>query len=136
MNSTNKIIALPELLPYIIIGGVATLLDWGMFSLAVTRLQIHYQFALALGYMAGGVFHYTTNKIITFKCRSKKLGSQLSLYILVGITSLLISMGVLAALINVFAISKVVSRMLTTGIMILPNYLLHKHISFSKKIFT
>jgi putative flippase GtrA len=136
MKTTSKIVDLPELLPYVLIGGIATVIDWTMFSVSVTWLHIHYQIALGLGYASGGVFHYCSNKFITFKCRSKEIGSQLSLYILVGSMSLLCSMAVLAALVNILLINKIISRILTTGIMIFPNYLLHKHISFSKKIFT
>ncbi len=135
MSRIAKIISVPELLPYILIGGIATLIDWSMFSISVTWFHLHYQLALLIGYASGGVFHYCTNKIITFKCRSKQLGSQLSIYILVGAISLLGSMGVLAFLVNEFAINKILARVLTTGIMLLPNYLLHKHISFSKKFF-
>ena len=135
MNAKSKIISKSELLPYVIIGGIATTIDWSMFSLLVTWGHVHYQLALVLGYFSGGIFHYCTNKIVTFKCRSKQIKSQLSLYVLVGATSLLSSMGVLALLVNVFVINKIIARILTTGIMILPNYLLHKHISFNKKIF-
>jgi putative flippase GtrA len=136
MKISSKIITLSELFPYIVIGGIATAIDWSVFSICVGWLHYYYQFSLILGYACGGVFHYCSNKFITFKCRSKQVGSQLSLYVVVGAAALLCSMGVMAILVNSLMINKILARILTTGIMILPNYLLHKHISFNKKIFT
>ena len=132
---TSKLITKSEIIPYLVIGTIATLIDWSAFSIAVTYLHLHYQICLLLGYMTGGTFHYVTNKFFTFKCESKQYGSQLTIYTLVGIVSLLMSMGILAILVKGFMLNKIGSRILTTCIMILPNYLLHKHITFSKKIF-
>jgi len=131
----KDIISLTELLPYILIGGISTLIDWATFSTLVSFFQVHYEIALVMGYGFGGIFHYLSNKFITFKSRTKKIGSQLSLYFLVGVSSLFMSMGALAILVSFFGIQKVIARVMTTGLMILPNYLMHKHISFSKKIF-
>lgn len=135
MNLNSKIISIKELFPYIMIGGIATTIDWSIFSVLVGLLHCNYLLSLVIGYASGGVFHYCSNKLITFQCKSKEIGSQLSLYVLVGAASLFCSMAVLALLVNVFPINKIVARIITTGLMILPNYLLHKHISFSKKIF-
>lgn len=135
MSANKKIISLSELFPYLVIGTLATMLDWTAFSIAIHKMGFHYEICLLIGYICGGSFHYITNKFITFKCRSKKLGSQLSIYILMGGISLSLSMGILAILVKGFMLNAIFSRVLTTGIMILPNYLLHKHVTFSKKLF-
>jgi putative flippase GtrA len=128
-------IKLAELFPYIIIGTIATAIDWSLFSVSVIWLKLHYVNALILGYTVAAVMHYVANKIITFKCESKQIGSQFSIFVIVILSSLILSMAMMAIFINLFAVQKITARMITTILMILPNYLLHKHITFSKKIF-
>jgi putative flippase GtrA len=124
-----------EFLIYFIIGGLATLLDWSTFWLLSTPLNVHYQFSLIGAYLTAGIFHYTANKYFTFGCQSKKIGSQLSLYSLVTLTSLACSLGIMGLLVSYLSFNKMVARMLTTILVLVPNYLLHKHITFNKKLF-
>jgi putative flippase GtrA len=124
-----------EFMTYFIIGGIATVLDWSTFWFLSTHLNLHYQLSLIICYSTAGIFHYIANKFVTFGCQSKKLGSQFSLYLLVTLTSLLCSLGVMSLIINYMAIDKIFARMLTTILILVPNYLLHKHITFSKKLF-
>lgn len=133
--NVNKIILLREFTPYFFIGATVTLIDWTLFWVATHRLGFHYQFALIVSYSIAGFTHYTANKLITFRCHSKQLGSQLSLYLLITGSSLLCSMGIMALLINLFFLKQLLARILTTGLMLIPNYLLHKHITFNKRIF-
>jgi putative flippase GtrA len=130
-----KIIDLKEFLPYFIIGGIATLIDWSVFSAATLWLGLHYQLAVTLSYSTAGIMHYISNKYFTFQCKSKQIGSQLSVYIVVGIVGLTLSMLIIGVLIDLFAINKIWARVLTTVLMLVPNYLMHKHLTFSKKIF-
>ena len=131
----SDIIKLTEFFPYVVIGVIATAIDWSIFSLSVTWLDLHYQFALVLACCTASATHYTANKFITFKCHSKQFASQLPIYITLMFVSLALSMGIMATFINLLMLNKILARILTTGIMIVPNYLMHKHITFSKKLF-
>lgn len=124
-----------EMFWYILIGLIATLIDWGTFAIAVDQLHFHYQVALLLAFFLATTVHFIANKVVTFKSQTKQIRSQLFVYLVVVSISLLCSMGVLGFFIKVFSMNAVFARMLTTGIMLFPNYLLHKYISFSKKIF-
>lgn len=132
----SKLIERKELLSYIIIGTLVTALDWAIFAITLNWLGLHYQLCLVLGFIIGGITHYSLNKLFTFKCRSTAITSQFSVYILMISLSLLCNMGVMALLVNWLAINKIILRITTTLIMVMPNYLVHKYISFSKKIFT
>ena len=125
-----------ELLMYTLIGGIATIIDWTVFAIALKWFDLHYEAALVLAYSAASLAHFSANKALTFKCESKDYASQLSIYILVLGISLILSMVIMALLVTWFPASKVLLRIATTIIMLVPNYLLHKHITFSKKIFT
>ena len=81
------------------------------------------------------IFHYVANKYVTFDCQSKEIGYQFSLYFLVTCASLVGSLGVMELLVTLLSIETLYARMLTTILILVPNYLLHKYITFSKKIF-
>lgn len=135
MMNTTKILTFSELVPYTVIGGVVTLIDWSVFSISTLLLGIQYQVALIVTYFIAGSIHYLANKFITFHCHAKQAGTQVSLYMIVGLMSLGISLGVITLFVKCFAINQLGARVLTTLVMLLPNYLLHKHITFSKKLF-
>lgn len=130
-----KLVRTTEFSAYFIIGGITTLLDWSLFWIAITFLKLHYEEALVFGYVLAGLFHYFTNKFITFRCRSKQIGSQYFVYLILTTLSLLISMGFIAILIHYLLFNPMVARILTTLVLVLPNYLTHKYITFSKKMF-
>lgn len=132
----GDLINLKEISYYLAVGVFATTVDWLTFSAAIRGLNFPYQFALILALTFGGLAHYSANKIVTFKCHSRQYGSQIPLYIVLAIFTLCCSMGVMALLLKWFALDKLWARMLTTGVMIYPNYLLHKHLTFNKKIFS
>lgn len=131
----NTIFKLTEFLPYFFIGAIATVIDWSIFWVVVNLMNWHYEIALVIGFITAGLFHFTSNKIITFKCHSKQIGSQYTLYIIVAVIALLVSMAMMACWVNIFMLNKMWARIITTAVMLVPNYLLHKHITFSKKIF-
>lgn len=131
----KHIIKWNEFIAYFFIGATATLIDWTIFWLAVNKLGFHYEIGLMSAYIPAGIFHFLSNKFITFQCKSKNIGSQYSIYILLTLSSLIISMGVIAVLINLLTLDKMTARIATTGLMLIPNYLLHKNITFSKRIF-
>lgn len=128
-------IKLKEFYTYFYIGATTTVIDWSFFWIAIHLLNLHYELSLILAYFCGGLFHYSCNKLITFKCHSLKIGSQYTVYFLLTGTSLLISMGVIAILVNIFLLSGMSSRIVTSALMLIPNYLLHKHITFSRRLF-
>ncbi len=124
-----------EFVFYTITGGTATIADWTTFALITTYLHIHYETALVIAYATGGVVHYIANKLFTFECRSKKIGSQLAFYCLAAGISLSLNMAILGVLIAHVQLNQVVARIITTALMLLPNYLLHKNITFNRKLF-
>ena len=129
------IIKLKEFLPYFVIGGITTLIDWSVFWCTLNELHFNYGMALAIACGIASLFHFTSNKLITFKCETKQIASQYSIYIFVALMSLLFSFLLLSFFINLLMLNKMVARIVTTFLMLIPNYLMHKHITFNQKIF-
>jgi len=124
-----------QFIRYLIVGGISTLIDWSVFYTGTYILSIHYQISLVIAFFLGCTANYTLNKIFTFKCKSKKIAKQTSVYGAAAIISLLLSASIMFVLVSALTIDKLVSRIATTFIMVGINYLLNKHIIFNKRFF-
>lgn len=121
---------------YFVVGGIATLIDWGTFALCLMLAGSgSYLFCVAVSMGLAGLFHYLANKRLTFQCQSQAIGVQVPLYMGVALAGLGMSMLILGLLVGGLGLAPVLARILTTGIMLLPNYLMHKYLTFSRKIF-
>ena len=69
-----------EFIRYTLVGGIATIMDWSIFYIFAIILGIYYQIALVISFVIVGITHYTLSKIFTFKCKSKKIIKQFSLF--------------------------------------------------------
>jgi len=122
---------------YFVVGGIATLIDWGMYALSLMVLgPEHYLISVIVSMGFAGLFHYLANKRLTFQCRSRAIGRQVPIYIGVALAGLSMSMGILRILVGSIGLLPMTARVLTTLMMLFPNYLMHKYLTFSKKIFS
>ena len=124
-----------QFMRYVVVGGIATVVDWGSFYLLAIVLDIYYQASLVLSFTLGVIANYTLNKLYTFRCRSRQIAGQFSVHVVISVVSLLMSMGLMFILVGELSINKMVSRIATTFIMLFVNFLMHKYITFNKRIF-
>lgn len=130
----NSIIDKKEMLYYFLVGGVATFSDWGTFYVLDRFFDLRYQYALLLSLFMGAIVHYVCNKKITFKCSSKKYVKQIAVYCCLSMVTYFSSAAIMSVMINFLYLDSIVSRVLTTFVMLVPNYLLHKHITFKQSV--
>jgi putative flippase GtrA len=118
-----------------LVGGIATIIEWIIFYLLAIAIGIYYQAALIIAISISSITNYTMSKTFTFKCKSKKIISQFSIFSTIVIIYLLLSILLMAILVESLSLHKMTSKILTTAIMLIINYNLHKHITFNKKLF-
>jgi len=135
IKSIYKSLTKFEFIRYVLVGGTATLIDWILFYIFALKLTFHYQIALIISFSTATLTHYILSKKFTFKCQSKKILKQIFLFFMISIISLSISIFIMFIFIDLILISKMLSRVLTTGILLIVNYLIHKNITFNKKFF-
>ena len=120
---------------YFIVGTIATLTDWGLFFILAVLLNIYYQFSLVAGLVSGAAVNYALNKLFTFRCKSRAIFRQLSVYSVVFLVSLAFSSMFMFVFVDIITIFKMYARMLTTFIMLVINYTMHKYLTFNKRFF-
>ena len=133
-NFKNKLFKF-DFVKFLIVGALSTIIDWGSFFLIAIILGLHYQISLVIAYTFGGITNYVLNKFFTFKNYSKQIALQLVTFFTLAFTSLLISMVIMFFLVEVFILHEMISRILTTFIVFIINYFMHKFITFNKNIF-
>lgn len=121
---------------YFVVGGIATLIDWSTYALCLMLFGAgHYLVAVTIAILFAGLFHYFANKRLTFQCRSRAVATQISVYVGVGVFALGMSIVILRLLVGRAGMPAMSARVLTTALMLMPNYLMHKYLTFNKKIF-
>lgn len=124
-----------QLIRYFIVGGFATIVDWGSFYLLAIRLQSNYQGALIIAFILGSITNYLLNKFFTFQCKSKKIAGQLSVHLSVSFVSLLMNMGFMYILVSLLSFGKMPSRIIVTLVLLVVNFFMHKNLTFNKRFF-
>jgi putative flippase GtrA len=119
---------------YVVVGAVSTLCDWTLFYLFALRLHLHYQAAVALSLFITFGVHFSLNKLFTFRCPSKRIVRQFLLHLLVAGVYLALSMGCMYVLVETAGLPKMLSKMVTTGIMVTVSFTLSKFVTFNRKL--
>ena len=121
-----------ELFRFLIVGIIATLCDWGAFYVLAYPLNVHYGPAFIIALVVGALINYASNKKFTFRCTSRKVPHQFGVFFILMMMSLLIGMHVMGVLVEWFNAEAFFARIMTTGIMFFPNYLMHRYVTFNK----
>ncbi len=126
---TNKFVK------YVFVGGVATVVDWGSFFLTNTVFGLFYQVALVVAFTLGSITNYTLNRTLTFQSKSKKIAKQFTTHLTISVVSLVVNMGLMYVIVSIIGLSPMGGRVITTLVMLIANYFLHKNITFNNKYF-
>ena len=120
---------------YFIVGGVATIVDWGAFWIALNLLILNYILSVAISFTLGSITNYIFNKIFTFQDKSKRITSQAATHLLISAVSLMTTMGMMRVLVGNLHFLSMPARIVTSIIMLAVNFFLHKNITFNRRIF-
>ena len=122
---------LKEFTKYTVVGGIATAVDWSVFYAATHPLGLNFQIGLTLAYTCGTVTHFFLNRLVTFKAKKINYKRQIPLYLMAVGTSYLLNSVLMQVWVSWIGLPLMKARILTTGLMLLVNYLLHRQLSFN-----
>ena len=120
---------------YVFVGAIATVIDWGTFFGVNSFFKIDYRIAVGISFTLGATANYILNKIVTFRDKTKQIVTQVGIYIAVTVFSLFCSVILMHIQVEIFEITPMTARVITTGIMLFANFLMHKFITFNQKIY-
>ena len=112
---------------YAFVGGIATVVDWSV-QYVCTVLWTHYLVAAALAFVCGLVVNYFLSKLFVFNSQKARMGAAAEFisYGVIGLIGLGITMGLMFLLTDLAGLYFMLSKVITTFIVLFWNYLARK----------
>ena len=125
-----------QFLRYFVTGGLAFIVDFGLFALSLYHFEVHYLISNLIGLMAGNVVNYLLSIGWVFSSEKRKMEKQRILEIIVFVLISLFGMGLNEFLmylsVEVFVVQEMISKIVAAIIVLLYNFLARKFILFKK----
>lgn len=125
-----------ETVSYLIVGGLTTLLDWGLFTVLVKSLGMDHLIANIISTAAAIFFAFFSNKFIVFRSMGRDkntLFSELGRFLGSRLATFLLQEALLFLGVNLLHFDSVLMKMLTSVLVIILNYFLSKIFIFKKE---
>jgi putative flippase GtrA len=116
----------PLILKFFSVGVVSTLVDWASYWVLIKFIEYHW--ALGISMIIGAVVNFLMNRSMTFDVRDRVFKRFMIFFGIFGIM-VLASQLIITGLVYVIH-DKMIARIITTVIIFVCNYFLHKKITF------
>ena len=124
-----------ELIRYLIIGVLTTVINYIAFALLVRVANLDIHTSNIIAWLVSVVFAYNTNKLFVFESKSfkiKVIAKEILSFGAARILSLLLEELILYIFVNKLGINELIIKLIANVIVIVINYLLSKFIIFKK----
>ena len=122
---------------YLVTGGLAFVVDFGLFALCLYVFDWHYLLANLVGLVAGLVLNYTMSIVWVFTACKRTLEKQKTaeflLFALVGIAGVGINQLLMYLMVDGICLNEMVSKMLAAVLVLMWNFGARKLLLFKKK---
>ena len=121
------------LIGYLIVGGLATIVEWAGFWLFSEKLSIEYLLATALAFAISTFANWLFGRLLVFRGKQQQslLREILSVY-LASIVGLLLNLLIMFLLVQLLGVEKMIAKMAATVLVFTYNYLVRKLIIYRK----
>ena len=118
---------------YLIVGGLATIVEWAGFWLFSEKLSIEYLLATALAFATSTFANWLFGRLLVFRGKQQQslLREILSVY-LASIVGLLLNLLIMFLLVQLLGVEKMIAKMAATVLVFTYNYLVRKLIIYRK----
>lgn len=118
---------------YLIVGGLATIVEWAGFWLFSEKLSIEYLLATALAFAISTFANWLFGRLMVFRGKQQQslLREILSVY-LASIVGLLLNLLIMFLLVQLLGVEKMIAKMAATVLVFTYNYLVRKLIIYRK----
>ena len=128
---------LGQFLRYLVTGGLAFVVDFGLFALCLYVFDWHYLLANLVGLVAGLVLNYTMSIVWVFtaceRALEKRKVMEFSLFALVGIAGVGINQLLMFLMVGVFDWNEMVSKMVAAVLVLMWNFGARKLLLFRER---
>ena len=128
---------LGQFLRYLVTGGLAFVVDFGLFALCLYILEWHYLLANLVGLIAGLALNYALSILWVFTaCKrtlEKRKVAEFVLFALVGIAGVGINQALMYLMVDGLDVNEMLSKMVAAVLVLMWNFGARKLMLFKKK---
>ena len=110
---------------YVFVGGIATIVDWGILFLLTDFVHIYHLVSAIIAFIAGLITNFFLSKILVFKANEAKVNPVLEFvsYAIIGVIGLGITELIMFLFTNCWSVHYMISKVIATVIVLAWNYL-------------
>ena len=120
---------------YALVGFLGTAIDLGSLYLFIDRLHIHLLVATALSFLLAVINNFTLNKFWTFQNKHSNIRKQFIKFLIVSTIGLILTEMCMAFFVYGLKIWYMSSKLFTSGLVLMWNFLANKYWTFKDRIF-
>jgi len=125
-----------QFLRYFVTGGLAFVVDFGVFALALYNFGIHYLISNLFGLIAGNVVNYILSIGWVFVSEKRKMENhrfwEIAIFVLISLLGMGLNEILMYISVDFFAAQEMVAKMGAAIIVLLYNFFARKYILFKK----
>lgn len=123
---------LMQFISYVFVGGVATIVEWGMFLLFNSGIRLEYLRSTALAFIYSTLANWILGRVLTFRGEKSGYADIIGVFI-VSALGLLFNLLLMKLFVDIIGLIPFLSKVLATIIVFAWNYLTRKLIIYRKK---
>ncbi len=126
---------LVQLLRYVLVGGLAFVIDYGSLFILTDYFEINYLISAAIAFVMGLLVNYVLSTIWVFTdSRLSNKMAEFSVFAIIGLVGLVLNEVIMYICSDILNIHYMVSKLCSTGMVFFWNFFGRKYILFTKKI--
>ena len=117
---------------YVFVGGIATVVDWGVLFLLTDFGHIHYLLSAVVAFVAGLITNFVLSQLLVFKANEAKVNGVMEFvgYALIGVIGLGITELIMILFTNFWNVHYMISKVIATVIVLFWNYIARRKILY------
>ncbi|MBP3893290.1 MAG: GtrA family protein [Atopobiaceae bacterium] len=116
--------AVTQFVLYVVVGGIATVVEWACFW--VFNRWMHYTLATALAFVVSTFANWLAGRILVFKESDQSLVSELAKIYGASVAGLLMNLAIMWVAVEQFGVKEMIAKIIATGIVFFWNFLIRK----------
>lgn len=118
---------LMQIFKFIIVGGIATIIDWIIYYLLYNYLDFDPLVANILSYLLATIYNYFGSVKYVFKVNDKNMKKTFTIFLILSLVGLLLSELLIYLMINIMLMNKMLSKIFATMLVMIFSFITRKY---------
>ena len=123
-----------QLVRYVFVGGIATVVDWGVLFILTEYAHLYYLVSAIIAFIAGLITNFILSKLLVFKANEARMNAVMEFvsYAIIGVIGLGITELIMFLFTDLWHTHYMISKIVATIIVFAWNYIARKLIVYKK----